>query len=227
MNKEFPQIISVLRRERGLSQKAVAQQLNISQALLSHYEKGIRECGLDFVVKVSDFYGVSCDYLLGKTSDRVGRVLTLEEPKDFGDIADLENSNGNTVLATLNKKFAVGSLYIISNILVKINDKRLTKYITSYFMTAIYKAFRVLAKTGGKADSKEFFTIADVVADGFSDGVMDILHAKALAEAESCFESDSGVIATRKALLEDYPEQASALINLIESTEKTLKEEIK
>ena len=41
----------------------------MSQALLSHYEKGVRECGLDFVVRAADFYGVSCDYLLGRSND--------------------------------------------------------------------------------------------------------------------------------------------------------------
>ena len=55
MNNSFCRIITLLRKERMLSQKAAAADLNISQALLSHYEKGIRECGLDFVVKVADY----------------------------------------------------------------------------------------------------------------------------------------------------------------------------
>ena len=59
MNSHFPRIIALLRKERGLSQKSVAASLGVSQALLSHYEKGIRECGLDFVVRIADFYGVS------------------------------------------------------------------------------------------------------------------------------------------------------------------------
>ncbi len=37
-----------LRTEKGLSQKDAANDLGVSQALLSHYEKGIREFGLDF-----------------------------------------------------------------------------------------------------------------------------------------------------------------------------------
>ena len=65
MNSDFPRIITFLRKERGLSQKQVASDLGISQALLSHYEKGIRECGLDFLVKTAEYYDVSADYLLG------------------------------------------------------------------------------------------------------------------------------------------------------------------
>ena len=79
MNPNFPRIISLLRREQKLSQKQVAADLGISQALLSHYEKGIRECGLDFVVKVADYYSVSCDYLLGRSPDRSGVLLSVEE----------------------------------------------------------------------------------------------------------------------------------------------------
>ncbi len=65
---EFPKILSELRRAKGISQKKAASELGISPALLSHYENGIRECGLDFLLRLSEYYSVSCDYLLGKTS---------------------------------------------------------------------------------------------------------------------------------------------------------------
>ena len=70
MNKDFPRIITFLRKERGLSQKQVAGDMGISQALLSHYEKGIRECGLDFLVKTAEYYGVSTCLLYKSTSPR-------------------------------------------------------------------------------------------------------------------------------------------------------------
>ena len=66
-NNDFPRILTLLRKERGFSQKKAAADLGISQALLSHYEKGVRECGLDFLVRAAAYYGVSCDYLLGRT----------------------------------------------------------------------------------------------------------------------------------------------------------------
>lgn len=70
MDRNFPVILCELRKEKGLSQKEAAAKLGVSQALLSHYEKGIRECGQSFLIKVADFYGVTCDYLLGRTSAR-------------------------------------------------------------------------------------------------------------------------------------------------------------
>lgn len=60
-----------LRKEKNLSQKEAAIELGVSQALLSHYEKGIRECGLDFLCRASAFYDVSTDYLLGLTDNKM------------------------------------------------------------------------------------------------------------------------------------------------------------
>ncbi len=78
MERNFPIILCELRKERGLSQKEAAAQLGVSQALLSHYEKGIRECGQSFLIKVADFYGVTCDYLLGRTNNRNNATSELE-----------------------------------------------------------------------------------------------------------------------------------------------------
>jgi len=70
LNDCFSGSLSRLRKERKLSQKQVAAELGVSQALLSHYENGIRECGLDFLVKAARFYEVSSDYMLGISPDR-------------------------------------------------------------------------------------------------------------------------------------------------------------
>lgn len=70
MDCKFPVIISKLRKSKGLSQKQAAKDLQISQALLSHYERGIRECGLDFVIKAAKYYNVSADYILGLSSEQ-------------------------------------------------------------------------------------------------------------------------------------------------------------
>ena len=67
MDRSFPETLSALRRERNISQRTAAADLGISQALLSHYENGAREPGLGFVCRACDYYGVSADYLLGRT----------------------------------------------------------------------------------------------------------------------------------------------------------------
>ena len=70
MNERFARALGSLRRERGISQRQAAKDLGVSQALLSHYENGLREPGLSFVVRACDYYGTSADYLLGRTEQR-------------------------------------------------------------------------------------------------------------------------------------------------------------
>lgn len=79
----FPERLTQLRTEKKLSQKDAAADLNISQALLSHYEKGIRECGLNFLCRAADYYKVTTDYLLGKSVSRNG--LSEDEFEDCED----------------------------------------------------------------------------------------------------------------------------------------------
>ena len=65
-----------LREDMDMNQTQVAQLLFTSQTvysryeLLSHYEKGIRECGQSFLVRIADFYDVSTDYILGRTNNK-------------------------------------------------------------------------------------------------------------------------------------------------------------
>ncbi|NLT39309.1 MAG: helix-turn-helix transcriptional regulator [Clostridiales bacterium] len=75
MASVFAQRLSSIRKECGLNQRSAASEMNISQALLSHYENGIREPGLDFVTRACEFYGVSADYLLGRTSVKDGAAV--------------------------------------------------------------------------------------------------------------------------------------------------------
>ena len=72
MKNQISERITQLRREKKLSQKEAAAFLGISQSLLSHYENGIRECGLEFLIKIAGYYGVTCDYLLGRSQSRSG-----------------------------------------------------------------------------------------------------------------------------------------------------------
>ncbi len=70
--KIFAKNLSELRHRNGLSQRKAAADLKISQALLSHYENGAREPGLGFVCRVCDYYNVTADFLLGRSSNPDG-----------------------------------------------------------------------------------------------------------------------------------------------------------
>ena len=68
MDRSFHETLSALRRGRGLCQRQAAADLGISQALLSHYETGAREPGLNFVCRACDYYEVTADYLLCRST---------------------------------------------------------------------------------------------------------------------------------------------------------------
>lgn len=54
-----------LRTSRNLLQREVASFLNCSQAVYSRYETGEREIPWELLVKLSGFYGVSVEYIMG------------------------------------------------------------------------------------------------------------------------------------------------------------------
>ena len=56
-----------LREDRDLTQKEVAALLHCDQSLYSKYERGERLLPLDLAIRLADYYGVSLDYLTGRT----------------------------------------------------------------------------------------------------------------------------------------------------------------
>lgn len=56
-----------LREDCDLTQKQVAEYLMCDQSLYSKYERGERELPLCYADKLAEFYGVSVDYLVGRT----------------------------------------------------------------------------------------------------------------------------------------------------------------
>lgn len=62
------QRIRDLREDRDLPQRELAELLHCSQVCYSHYENGKRDIPPSVLETLADFYGVSVDYLLGRTS---------------------------------------------------------------------------------------------------------------------------------------------------------------
>lgn len=56
--------LKTIRKQRNLNQQKVALDLNITREALSHYENGRREPSLAMLVKMSDYFNVSIDYLI-------------------------------------------------------------------------------------------------------------------------------------------------------------------
>lgn len=54
-----------LRCEKGLTQKQLAEELNISQKSLSKYERESLDLSTELIVRICRYFQVSADYLLG------------------------------------------------------------------------------------------------------------------------------------------------------------------
>ncbi len=156
MSSDFSRSLSLLRQEKGISQRETAKDLGISQALLSHYENGVREPGLAFVVKACDYYGVSADFLLGRTLTRDGTTIAAEELYDYS--AEKDNVLQGSIMATLSKKLLVNSVSILFDLLSRMGDKPAIVAASDYLSTGIYKLFRHLYRADG-TQNEDFFSV--------------------------------------------------------------------
>ena len=157
MNEHVSRSLSLLRQEKGISQRAAAKELGISQALLSHYENGIREPGLAFVVKACDFYNVSADFLLGRTLARDGTTI-LDADSLYDASADRDNVLQGSVIATLSKKLLINSMTVLFDLLGRMGNKKAIRAAADYLGTAVYTLFRHLYEAN-PANRRDFFSI--------------------------------------------------------------------
>lgn len=70
---EYTNQMKELREDCDLSQSEVAKILNCSQTCYSKYELGQREIPIRTLCKLADYYGVTTDYILGRTSTKKTR----------------------------------------------------------------------------------------------------------------------------------------------------------
>lgn len=160
---KFAIILSQLRKERGISQKKAATDLGVSQALLSHYEKGIRECGLDFVIKCSEYYGVTTDYLLGVSDSRTGIA-----PDSLSQLDEDEEHSVSTL--------AKATKYLLDISAASSTESSKKNYIYDYYMLSIYRGALTLAKAG--VLPKEMFKIDYTIARDLASAAIAVQDAK-------------------------------------------------
>ena len=61
--------IRELREDHDLSQRDVAAELDMPQSQYWRYEQGYRDIPTDILMHLADYYGVSIDYILGRTKN--------------------------------------------------------------------------------------------------------------------------------------------------------------
>ena len=224
---EFNRIIKLLRKERGITQKQAAEDLGVSQALLSHYEKGIRECGLDFVVRVADYYNVSCDYLLGRSAERNGMMLSAEDLPNPEKMKD--NIYHGSVLPTMNKKLISNSLNVLYAKIGQCHSNALTTEVSAYLMMAVAKMFRLLY-SAEPHNASSMFSIEPHRWHGYSDAVMRMAEAnvEALLDGQDVnggegVKDPACLAMTTESLTREFPLYTPSLLNLVKTSETHVK----
>lgn len=66
----FNKQLKILREERGLSQRELAEKIALSKSSINMYERGEREPGIETLKRIALFFNVDIDYLLGKSTIR-------------------------------------------------------------------------------------------------------------------------------------------------------------
>lgn len=198
MSNKFSKTISALRKERGISQKNVAASLGISQALLSHYERGIRECGLDFLIKAAVYYGVSCDYLLG------------HDTRPFTD------KNSDNDIHTSPQQRLACVLDIINDLICRLQNEELKNEVQNFFYLSVYRIIRILFQLYSVDES--VFKLDDSIYQQLSLGEMQFCETRMrMVPMESQPKYSS-----LEALTNGNPNHTKVLKEFISSTEEIL-----
>ncbi len=216
---EFSRTLSLLRQERGVSQRTAAADLGISQALLSHYENGIREPGLAFVVRACDYYHVSADFILGRTLFREGAALTAEE---ILSAAEPGNVLQGSILATLQSKLLSGAVGVLFALLGKVGDKEGINAAANCLGSCVYRLYRHLYRAAGGNESL-FSLSPGACAVGVCDADMKLSEAvyeRALARRQA--EKEAFPDLSTEALSAAYPGRCQSLTQVLGSADTRL-----
>lgn len=219
MRDDFAKRLTLVRKERGISQKQAAADLEVSQALLSHYERGVRECGLDFVVRCARYYGVSSDYLLGLSARRVGEILSGDDLPDPSAAQDNRSTRGG-LANQLGKRLVFNALDMIYDVAAGTGSRPLTHSINDYFYLSVYRVFRMLY-SANPDNEEDFFLIEKDRAPYYC--------MAALAEAQAamrvaCAELGENAPALGQAIIEQqYDRRAGGVLNLVKNAEALAK----
>ena len=214
MNVDFSRTLALLRQEKGISQRKAAKDLGISQALLSHYENGIREPGLSFVRKACDYYHVSADYLLGRTLSRDGGMIEVEE---LYDSSDEKGSLKGSIVATLQKKLLVNTTNLLFELLGRTGNREAIGAAGQYLSAALYTMYRPLHRAAGEKET--FFALREeAFTAGAEDAVMaknKVLYHNALAGQEGDFPAMDA-----QTLLQSYPGLAQSVTQVLHTADE-------
>lgn len=86
------ELLAELRQDKGMTQKELGQVLCVSPGTISNYENNIHLPDAEKLIALADFFHVTTDYLLGRTSSSVSSDMLQQSVTDSKTISDLLNT---------------------------------------------------------------------------------------------------------------------------------------
>ncbi len=97
---EFQKRLKILRKKKGVSQKALAKRFQYGATTISGYENGRNEPSLDILIQLAEYFNVTVDYLIGKEDfPKRGIRMTEEESELLYNYRELTIEERNVVSA--------------------------------------------------------------------------------------------------------------------------------
>lgn len=207
----FALVFSGLRHEKNISQRKAAADLKISQALLSHYENGVREPRLDFVVRACEYYGVSADYLLGRTSAK-------DNPMTVGERKNSEEAPFGQITGNENLHSLVNSIVVAFNLLSNWACPKAVEELADCIGILVYKVLRNFHVTRDE-EAKAVFAMPQSKFDALCDAALKKAEAELAGEIFSAERAETGKKIPAGQLKKEFPQIYKSIAELMERME--------
>ena len=196
----FSKNLRMLRKERNQTQIETAEALGISQALLSLYENEARVPSMNFLGVVCDYFGVTADFLIGRTGLREAPEQT--QPAAQEDVQE-------------DLKQLYDSIAVLISLLDQLPDQDAAAAAKEYLNTSVYRLFRTLSGASPEnAGIEKHAVSADLIRSACSAEMSldEIAYSAALEKARA---EDAIPSCIYPALKEAYPAQYQSLFTLL------------
>ena len=170
-----------------------------------------------FLVRAADFYGVSVDYLLGRSLEKNGSAIMLDEVPDE-DAAGQGNRGAGSLLPVLNKKLICNSVTVVEDLLGVTGDKELINKASLYLQISVYQMFRRMYDANPE-NPQTFFGAEQDVASLMSDSTMKKLEVEIQTRLKKCKKLPA---MDENSIREKYPMFATSIFNLLQNAETAI-----
>lgn len=198
----FAQRLKTLRKERGITQQQLADGVGISKGGLSYYENSGRTPDISILERFADYFGVTTDYLLGRTNAQTQKAklqavcnYTGLSDKSINLLSDLKE-NSPAQLRVIN--FLLEQAAEDMDIVYDLDDDT-----DKYYGSVLNAVVRYLNRYSGYDEYlMENISSSD---EGISGAIQNALHQLVLNQAITALKN--GVNAMIDVLYEDTKEQ--------------------